>query len=177
MWTSEVDKESRSITVMCQFQLKDAGTNAVIVAHTGDFEQRKDKGKPSPFFGGSKTEADMTPRDEVIGDIVRRQIRDFLVKFVPTDIKATCEVKAGGHEMSAEGVYALRAGNYETAMANFKQAAAEDRDDHKSLFGAGVCCEKLEKYDEAIKYYKQARSIKPKEGQYRDAVARVAAVS
>ncbi len=74
--SSEVDKESRNITVMCQFQLKDAGTNSSVVSHTGDFEQRADKGKPSPFFGGSKTEADMTPRDQVIGDIVSLEHKD-----------------------------------------------------------------------------------------------------
>lgn len=171
--TSEVDKESRSITVMCQFQLKDAGTNSIIVSHTGDFEQRHDKGKPSPFFGGSKTEADMTPRDKVIGDIVRGQIKDFLVKFVPTDLKAECHVKASAHEMSAEGVYALRTRDYEAALSNFKQAAGENREDHKSLFGAGVCCEAMKNYNEALRYYRQARDIKPKEAQYRDAVDRV----
>jgi tetratricopeptide (TPR) repeat protein len=119
----------------------------------------------------------MTPRDQVIGDIVRKQIQDFMVKFVPTEIKAQCEVKAGGHEMSTEAVRALVVDDYETALNGFRQAIAEDVDDHKSLFGAGVCCEKLENYAKALKYYKQARSIKPKETQYGAAVKRVSAMS
>jgi len=175
--TSEVDKESRNITVTCQFQLKDAANNSAIFAYSGKPAQHYEKGKTSPFFGGSKTESDMTPRDKVIGEIVEDQLKRFLVKFVPTEIEATCKVKASGHEMSVEGVRAMVIDDYETALSNFKQAIAEDRDDHKSLFGAGVCCEKLKKYGEALKYYKQARSLKSKEGQYSDAVARVSTMA
>lgn len=175
--TSEVEKESRNITVQCQFQLKDAATNAIVVGHTGDFAQRHDKPKTSPFFGSSKTEADMTPRDKVIGDIVEDQLNAFLCKFVPIEVESVCTVKASGHEMSAEGVYALRDQAYEKALNYFKQAIAEDRDDHKSLFGAGVCCEKLERHSDASNYYRQARDVKPKEEQYQAALKRISMVS
>ena len=50
---------------------------------------------------------------------------------------------------------------------------SETPDDHESMFGAGVCCEKLNKIEDARKYYRQAQSIKPKEENYNQAVARV----
>lgn len=172
--TEEVDKESRNITVQCQFQLKDAATNDIIRSHTGDPSQHFTKaGRPSPFFGGSKTEADMTPRDKIIGEKIDRQLRDFLVKFVPTEITAQAEVRPGKHEMSAAGVKALVIDDYETALANFKEAIAAEPNDHRSMFGAGVACEKLKRYDEGLRYYKQAQSFEPKERQYVEAVTRV----
>jgi len=175
--SEEVEKESRNIAVQCQFQLKDPATNEIIVSYTGKPMQEYTKaGKTSPFFGSGKTEADMTPRDKIIGDMVDRQLREFLVKFIPTDIDATATVKPSKHEMSAAGVRALVTDDYETALQNFKQAIAADNADHRSMYGAGVACEKLKKYDEALKYYKQALSFEPKNAEYAQAVERVSAI-
>jgi tetratricopeptide (TPR) repeat protein len=175
--SEEVDKESRNITVQCQFQLKDPASNEIVVSYTGKPMQEYTKaGKTSPFFGGSKTESDMTPRDKIIGDMIDRQLREFMVKFVPTEIDATVTVKPGKHEMSAAGVRALVSDDYETALQDFKQAIAADGSDHRSMFGAGVACEKLKKYDEALKYYKQALSFESKDAEYAQAVDRVSAM-
>ncbi len=103
--SEEVEKESRNITVQCQFQLKDAATNDIIASHSGKPSQEFTKaGKTSPFFGGSKTEADMTPRDKIIGEKIDRQLREFLVKFVPTEIEAQAVVRPAMHYMSPPGV-------------------------------------------------------------------------
>jgi hypothetical protein len=175
--SQEVDKESRNITVQCQFQLKDAATNDIIVSYTGKPTQEYTKaGRTSPFFGGSKTESEMTPRDKVIGEMIDRQLREFMVKFVPTEIDATATVKPSKHEMSIAGVRALVSDDYETALQDFKQAIAADTSDYRSMFGAGVACEKLKKYDGALKYYKQARSFEAKDPEYARAVERVAAI-
>ncbi len=172
--TTEVDKESRNITVVCQFQLKaNDGSNNIIASHSGKPLQDYSRGKTSPFFGGSKTESDMTPRDKVIGDMIEKQLREFMAKFVPTEIEATVTVKSGKTEMSVAGVRALVIDDYETALNNFKAAVSEEPDDHASYFGAGVACEKLNRPEEALKYYKQAQSLKTKEGKYADAVDRV----
>lgn len=174
--TEEVDKESRNITVTCQFQLKDPATNGTIVAFSGKPTQNYERGKTSPFFGGSKTESDMTPRDKIIGEIVENQLQQFLVKFVPTEIGETVKVEAGGSEASVAGVRLLTVDDYDGAYGKFKAALAEKEDDHKSLFGAGVCCEKMKKFDEAKKYYKMALSYDTKEPKYGAAVERVSAV-
>ncbi|MFH1416949.1 MAG: tetratricopeptide repeat protein [Planctomycetota bacterium] len=173
--TTEVEKESRNITVVCQFQLKAAGSNDMLASHSGKPLQDYTRGKTSPFFGGSKTESDMTPRDKVIGDMIEVQLRQFMAKFVPTEIEATVKVKPGKTEMSVSGVRALVIDDYETALDNFKAAVSEMPDDHASYFGAGVACEKLNRLSEALQYYKQAQSLKTKEGKYADAVARVSA--
>jgi tetratricopeptide (TPR) repeat protein len=168
-----VEKESRGITVTCQFELLDAAKHSIIVAYSGEPTQHFEKGKTSPFFGGAKTEADMTPRDKIIYSIVDDQLTKFLCKFVPTEIKDTCNVQASGNKLCQEAVKAMVVDDYDGAFTKFRAALAEDGEDHKALFGAGVCCEKLDKMPEALKYYKQARSLEPKNGQYVDAVQRV----
>jgi tetratricopeptide (TPR) repeat protein len=172
--TEEVDEEARNITVQCQFQLKDAGSNDIIVSHNAMPQQEFSKTKASPFFGASKTEADMTPRDKVIGAMVERQAQEFLAKFVPMQIDTTIIVRPSSHEESIAGVRSLVIDEFETGLNHFKQAIAADANDHASLFGAGVCCERLGRFDEARKFYKQAQSIKPKEASYNEAVQRIA---
>ena len=171
--TEQVDEEARSITVQSQFQLKDAATNEIIVSHNSRPEQSFDKTKASAFFGSSKTEADMTPRDKVIGEIIERQAQTFLGKFVPMHISQTVEVTHSSNECSKAGVGALVVDDWDEALAKFKLAISESPDDHESLFGAGVCCEKLNRPDEARKYYKRAQSLDTEEPKYRAAVDRV----
>ncbi|HUN82249.1 MAG TPA: tetratricopeptide repeat protein [Phycisphaerae bacterium] len=175
--TSETEKESRNITVTCQFQLKDPGTNEIICSYNGRPDQHYDKARGgSPVFGSGKTEADMTPRDKVIGQIIERQADEFLAKIVPVHIEATVQVKPGSSDASVAGVRAMVVDDYQTALTHLKQALAEKPDDHESNFAAGVCCEKLNQMDEARKYYKVAQSLKPKEEKYSDAVNRVSAM-
>jgi tetratricopeptide (TPR) repeat protein len=176
--TTEVEKESRNITVQCQFQLKDAGSNEVIASHSGKPSQYHNKAKrPGFFMGSSKTEADMEPRDQIIGALIEKQLHHFMAKFVPTELEAECEVEASSHDMSKEAVSALVVDDYETALHKFKMAIAEEPTDHKSLFGAGVACEKLKHMDEALKYYKMARSYDAKEAKYTEAVERLSDMS
>jgi hypothetical protein len=171
--TEQVDEEARNITVQSQFQLKDAATNDIIVSHNAMPTQEYNKTKASPFFGSSKTEADMTPRDKVIGGMIELQAQEFLAKFVPMEISTTVEVTPSKSEKSNAAVRSMVTDDFESALNNFKEAISENADDYKSLFGAGVCCEKLSKIEDARKYYKLAQSLKPQEPKYREAVERI----
>jgi hypothetical protein len=171
--TTEVDEERRNITVTCQFQLKDAATNDIIASYNGMPEQDTQETSSGFFFGSSQTEADMTPRDQVIGSIIERQAKQFMSKFVPVRIEERIEVEASGHEASEAGVRALVIEDFELALDHFKQAIAEDPEDEESLFGAGVACEKLKRFDDARKYYKLAQSLEAENPNYRQAVRRV----
>jgi tetratricopeptide (TPR) repeat protein len=171
---SDVEKESRNITVQCQFQLKDAGTNEIIVSHNGMPSEHFDKAKtPSPFFGGSKTEANMAPRDKVIAVMIEEQAQDFLCKFIPVQACCSVQVQPSRNKESVAGVRDMVTDDYASALNHFKQAIASNPNDHESCFGAGVCLEKMNRPDEALKQYKLAASIKPKEAKYNEAVQRV----
>lgn len=171
--TEEVDEEARNITVTCQFQLKDPATNDIVISHNAMPSQEYAKTKSSFFFGSGQTEADMTPRDKVIGAMIEKHAQDFLAKFVPVETSAEVIVEPSKNENSIAGVRALVTDDYESALAKFKAAISEDQNDDESLFGAGVACEKLHRYDEAKKYYKLAQSLDIENPQYNSAVARI----
>ncbi len=173
MQTEEVEKESRNISVQCQFQLKDPATNDILIAYTSLPSQEHERNKTSFLFGSSKTEADMNPRDQVIGEMVSAHVNRFLGKFLPVETETEVVVKAGKSDESKAGVRSINAEDFEAALGHFKAAIAEQDSDHHSYFGAGVCCEKLNRYDEARKYYKQAASYDSKEEMYEAAVRRV----
>ena len=176
--TTEVAEEARNITVSCQFQLKDASGNRMLVTHSSLPRQDYVETNASPFFGSSKTEKNMPPRDKVIGDMIEQHMFDFLGKFVPVSKEFDVEAKSSRHEMSVAGVRALNRAatdsDYQQALDMLKQAIAEAPDDHRSHFAAGVCCEKLGNMAEARRHYKTAESLKPKEGKYAVGAARVA---
>jgi hypothetical protein len=170
--SEEVEAESRNITVNCQFQLKDPATNDIIVSHNAPPTQEFNNPKASPFFGSGKTEANMTPRDAVIGGMIEKDLQDFLCKFVPVEIKTEVQVKPSRHKESIAGVESLVAEDFPGALDHFKKSIAAKKDE-ASYFGAGVCCEKLKQYEEARKYYKIAQSMDVKNPEYNAAVARI----
>ncbi|MCH7870560.1 MAG: tetratricopeptide repeat protein [Planctomycetes bacterium] len=49
---------------------------------------------------------------------------------------------------------------YREALAAFRQALADNRNDHQAAFAAGVACEVLGRYDDALRYYRQACSAR-----------------
>ena len=154
--TREVEKESRHITVQTDFKLVDAATSENWVTHSPRPYRRTDKTKVSPFFGSAKTEEAMTPRDEIIGAAVEIGARQFVAKIIPCTVRYEVELRSSGQENCAKGVAYLRGDMPEEALAQLKIALVEDPDDHRAAFAAGVTCEMMGRYDEALKYYKQA---------------------
>jgi len=172
--TREVDEVSRNITVQCQFQLKaNDGSNAIIASHTAPWEQHSESAEAGFFFGSSKTEQDMEPRDKIIGAIIEKQLKQFMCKFVPTDVESTVKVEPSGHDGSIAGAESLIAEDWTGALSGFKQAIAEDSRDDASLFGAGVAAEKLGNLKDALIYYKKAAGYEDDEPQYSESVSRV----
>jgi tetratricopeptide (TPR) repeat protein len=66
----------------------------------------------------------------------------------------------------------IRGEDWEGALQAFKAALAEDSQDDRAAFGAGVVCEKLGNYEEALKYYRNACVIED-ELEYAEARDRV----
>ena len=170
--TREVEKESRHITVQTDFKLVDAATSENWATHTSSYRQT-DKTKVSPFFGSAKTEEAMTPRDEIIGAAVENGARQFIAMLIPCTVRHEIELKSSGQENCANGVRALRADMPEDAVQQFKLALAENPEDHKAAYAAGVACEMGGRYKEALDYYKKACYLK-NEDEYLQAKKRMA---
>ncbi len=170
--TEEAETVSRNITVQTDFKLVDAATGKNWTTHSPKPYRQSDKTKVSPFFGSSKTEAALTPRDEIIGAAVESGARAFVSKLVPCAVRYEVEAKSSGQENCVQGVKYLRGDMYAEALSQFKLALTEKPDDDRAAFGAGVCCEALGDFDQALSYYKQAMMLKDRE-EYREAKTRM----
>lgn len=170
--TREVDKESRHITVQTDFKLVDSATSKNWITHSPKPFTQTDKTKVSLFFGSAKTEESMTPRDELIEAAVDIGARQFVSKMIPCVVRYVVEVKSSGQENCADGVAMLRGDMPDDALAQFKIAMVEGPDDHRAVFAAGVACEKLGRYADALNYYKKACVMK-NEGAYLQAKKRM----
>ena len=153
--TREVEKVKKNVTAQALFKLVDATTGEAWTIHE-DTVRSTEETKPSPFFGSGEGESGLTPTDAIAGALIERVAREFVAKLMPCEVEHEVEVKSSSHEASVEGVKMLRADMYEEALSKFKLAISEDSEDDRSLYAAGVTCEALGKYDEALGYYRRA---------------------
>ena len=124
------------------------------------------------LFGSSQTEAALTPRDEIIKAAVDVESREFVNQFLPCEVRLDIYVESSGNEQCAEGVKMLRADAFEEAIHYFKQAMAQRSDDDRAAYGAGVAAEAVGRYEDALKYYRRAHSMRPMP-QYKSAKDRL----
>ncbi len=154
--TEEVETVTRNMTVQTAFKLVDTANNKVWEHYVPKTFRATDRTKASPIFGSSKTEAELTPQDALIGALVEKGARDFISRLMPCRIDVEAEVISSGNKNCVQGVKLLRAEAFEEALSMFKMALTEKPNDHQAAFGAGVACEASGHYDQALRYYKQA---------------------
>ena len=170
--TEEVETVTRNMTVQTEFKLVDAGNGRVWEHFSPKTYRSTDRTKASPIFGSSKTEAELTPQDQIIGALVERGAREFVSQLMPCRIDVEAEVESSGNKDCADGVRLLRAESYLEAISSFKAALAADPNDHRAAYGAGVASEAMGRHDAALNYYKQACAGKD-DRTYADARDRV----
>lgn len=154
--TEEVETVTRNMTVQTEFKLIDASNSRVWEHFSPKTYRATDRTKASPIFGSSKTEAELTPQDQIIGALVERGAREFVSQLMPCRIDVETEVTSSSNKNCSDGVRMLRAEAYTDALSAFKAAIAENGNDHQAAYGAGVASEAMGRYDAALNYYKQA---------------------
>ena len=154
--TEEVETVTRNMTVQTEFKLIDSANGRVWEHFSPKTYSATDRTKASPIFGSSKTEAELTPQDQIIGSLVERGAREFVSQLMPCRIDVETEVESSGNKNCVEGVKLLRAEAYREAISAFQAAMAEDSNDHRAAYGAGVACEATGQFEAGLKYYNKA---------------------
>ena len=154
--TEEVETVTRNMTVQTEFKLVDTANNKVWDHHSPRTFTATDRTKASPIFGSSATEAELTPQDRIIATLVEQGAREFISRLMPCRIDADAVVMSSNNKNCAEGVRMLRGEMYDQALSVFKAALADDGNDHRAAFGAGVACEASGRYDEALRFFQRA---------------------
>ena len=154
--TEEVETVTRNMTVQTEFKLIDSANGRVWEHFSPKTYSATDRTKASPIFGSSKTEAELTPQDQIIGSLVERGAREFVSQLMPCRIDVETEVESSGNKNCVEGVKLLRAEAYREAISAFQAAMAEDSTDHRAAYGAGVACEATGQFEAGLKYYNKA---------------------
>ncbi len=153
--TGEVETVMRNMVVVANFKLLDTANNKVWDQHAAT-HQATEKTSASPIFGSSKTAAELTPEDRIVGSLVDQAAREFLSKFIPVKIAVETDIQSSGNKNCAEGIRMLRAQSYDQAIASFEAAIRENGKDHRAAFGAGLAAEASGKFNEALRFYQQA---------------------
>jgi hypothetical protein len=154
--TEEVETVTRNMTVQTEFKLVDATNGRVWEHYSPRMFRATDRTKASPIFGSSQTEAALTPQDRIVATLVERGAREFVSMLMPVRVEVEAEVVSGGNPNSSEGVRRMRAEDYQGAIEAFNAALAENPNDHRSAYGAGVAAEASGKLDMALSFYNRA---------------------
>lgn len=139
--TREVETVTRNMTVQTEFKLVDTANNKVWEHHLPKTYQATDRTKASPIFGSSRTEAELTPQDEIIATLVEHGAREFISRLMPCRIDVEVEAVSSSNPACTQGVRLLRGEMYDEALSRFRDALAARPNDHRAAFGAGVACE------------------------------------
>ena len=172
--TSEVETVTRNITVQSDFKLIDTANNKVWLQYSPRPYSTTDRTNASPIFGSSRTEAELTPRDTIIADLVERGAREFISQLMPCRVAVEARVQSSRDANCTQGVRMLRAEAFNEALSNFEAALANKPNDHRAAYGAGVACEASGRYEGALRFYKRACAAKD-DVTYRNARDRVKA--
>jgi hypothetical protein len=154
--TQEVETVTRNMTVQSEFKLVDAKNGRVWEHYSPKIFRATDRTKASPIFGSSQTEAALTPQDRIVATLVERAAREFVSMLMPVRVDVEAEVQAGTNPNSTEGVRRLRAEDFAGAIDAFNAALAENPNDHRSAYGAGVAAEALGDIDMAVNFFNRA---------------------
>ncbi|MCH7592307.1 MAG: tetratricopeptide repeat protein [Planctomycetes bacterium] len=154
--TREVTTVTRTMTVQLDFKLVDTINNRDWEHYSPRPYVATDRTGASPLFGTSRTEADLTPRDRIVAGLVRRGVKEFVCRILPCRITVDADVVSSGHPACLDGVRLLRGEMYREALGSFRRALADNRSDHQAAFAAGIASEALGRYDDALRYYREA---------------------
>jgi hypothetical protein len=154
--TDEVETVTRTMTVQTEFKLVDTSNGQVWAHYSPRPYMATDKTEASPIFGSSKTEAELTPQDQIIAALVEEAATEFVSQLMPCRVEVVENVVSSGNADCAQGVKFLRAQMWDVSLSHFKNALAANQDDHRAAFGAGVACEASGQYDEALRFYQLA---------------------
>lgn len=161
--TDEVETVTRTLTVQTDFRLVDTANNRIWAQHTPRPYTNTDRTHASAIFGSSQTEAELTPRDQIIAALVNQAAREFISQLMPCRIDVFEEVQSSGDENCIQGVRMLRAEAFDQAVSYFEAALASHPDDHRASFGAGVACEASGDSVGALRFYRNACASKNSE--------------
>lgn len=153
--TKEVEEISRSLTVQCSFTLIDVATGRALLRYSPPPARKRDRQSPDFFFGGLMGEQELDPVDHFIGELVERATREFVSMLVPVQVSYTYELTAR-HSAAEAGLRALRADDYEGALAGFEQELTKYPEQHEAMFALGVIHELLGQPAEALQWYRRA---------------------
>lgn len=174
---AEVEEISRHLTVQCAFSLIDAVTGQTIMTYAPPPFQKTDRKSPDFLFGSLLGETELNPVDHFIGELVERGAREFVGRLVPVEVE--CAYTLEGRKSAGEkGIDALRAQDYEAALAHFQAAVSKYPDKPENLFALGATYEILGRPEEALDAYRRAAASEDanKEARpvYRSAATRLA---
>jgi len=170
--TSQRMSVQRQITLNTSIRLTNAMTGVVQATYSTPKSQT-DKARPGFLVGDNMAEANLPPGAEVVQQLLETQAEEFVGAIVGVEASGRpVTIRASGNADCQAGVRYLESESWSMALDAFRRAINANSQDHQALYGAGVACEKLGRYDDALRYFEKAVGLNGS-STYTDAVRRV----
>jgi len=105
--------------------------------------------------------------------LIEQGVREFVAKISPHTVRVEEKLADGKSPAVKSGNVLAMAGEYDKALAQYREALKKNAKDHGAAFNAGLMHEAMGNIDDARAMYVQAVSLNGKEAEYAVALARV----
>lgn len=115
------------------------------------------------LMGMDTSESDLPSAQQTLDDLVNQCVDAFVAKISPHSTRFAVALEKGKSDAVGTGNKMAYAGDSQEALDLYEEALRAKPEDDGAAFNAGVMCEKLQKLEQAEKYYTKAFQLKNKD--------------
>lgn len=145
----------KQLAVQAEFKLVDGRTNKVWERYAPRTYRLNENVRVEPVLEINRQKK-FSNQEKIIARLMEKAITEFISRIMPTQICVEANVKSSGNKHCSTGISSLKSNNWSKALQSFKIALRENPKDHHAAYGAGVACEAMGKFNEAVSFYRHA---------------------
>lgn len=145
----------KQYAVQAEFKLVDGRTNKVWERYAPRTYRLSEKVIVEPILETNKM-SNFTQREKIVARLMEKVTTEFISRIMPTQIYVEANVQSSSNSNCKKGVKLLKSKNWKEAMKSFKLALKENPNDHQAAYGAGIACEAMGKFNQAVSFYRHS---------------------
>lgn len=145
----------KQFAVQAEFKLVDGRTNKVWERYAPRTYRLSENVHVEPILETNK-QSKFNQQDKIIARLMEKVTTEFISRIMPTQIHVDALVQSSRNGNCKKGVSLLKSKNWKQAMLSFKLALKENPNDHQAAYGAGIACEAMGKFNQAVSFYRHA---------------------
>jgi len=145
----------KQLAVQAEFKLVDGRTNKVWERYAPRTYRLDEKVNIEPMLENNKL-SKFNQQEKIVARLMEKATTEFISRIMPTQIQVDANVQSSSNGNCKKGVSHLKSKNWKEALESFKLAMKENPNDHQAAYGAGIACEAMGNFNQAVSFFRHA---------------------